>query len=44
MFFDTVYKTRPSNTLTKYTNCPLSYWWKDYSNGFWSYFATLSYG
>ena len=44
MFFDSVYPTRPSDTVTKYTIYPLSYWWKDYSNGIGSYFATLSYG
>ena len=44
MFFDSVYPTRPSDTVTKYTIYPLSYWWKDYSNGLGSYFATLLYG
>ena len=44
MFFDSVYPTRPSDTVTKYTIYPLSYWWKDYSNGLGSYFATLSSG
>ena len=44
MFFDSVYLTRPSNTVTKYTIYPLSYWWKDYSNCLGSYFANLSYG
>ena len=44
MLFDSVYPTRPSDTVTKYTTYPLSYWWKDYSNGLGSYFATLSYG
>ena len=40
MLFDSVYPTRPSNTLTKYTIYPQSYWWEDYSNGLGSYFAT----
>ena len=44
MFFDTVYPARPSDTVTKYTKYPLSYWWKDYSNGLRGFFATLSYG
>ena len=44
MIFDSVYPTRPCDTLTKCTNYPLSYCWKDYSNGLGSYFATLSYG
>ena len=44
MLFDSVYTIRPSDTVTKYTIYPLSYWWKDYSNGIGSYFATLSYG
>ena len=44
MFFDSVYPTRPSDTVTKYTIYPLSYWWKDYSNGLGSYFANLLYG
>ena len=44
MLFDSVYPTRPSDTVTKYTIYPLSYWWKDYSNGLGSYFATFSYG
>ena len=44
ILFDSVYPTRPSDTVTKYTIYPLSYWWKDYSNGLGSYFATLSYG
>ena len=44
MLFDSVYPTRPSDTVTKYTTYPLSYWWKDYSNGLGSYFATLLYG
>ena len=43
MFFDSVYPARPSDTVTKYTIYPLSYWWKDYSNTLGSYFATLSY-
>ena len=46
MLFDSIYPTCPSDTVTKYTIYPppLSYWWKDYSNGLGSYFATLSYG
>ena len=46
MFFDSVYPTRPSDTVTKYTIYPpyQSYWSKEYSNGLGSYFATLSYG
>ena len=44
ILFDSVYPTRPSDTVTKYTIYPLSYWWKDCSNGLGSYFATLSYG
>ena len=44
MLFDSVYPLRPSDTVTKYTIYPLSYWWKDYSNGLGSYFATLLYG
>ena len=44
MLFDSVYPTRPSDTVTKYTTYPLSYWWKDYSNGLGSYFANLLYG
>ena len=42
MYFDSVYLKRPSDTVTKYTIYPLSYWWKDCSNGLGSYFATLS--
>ena len=44
MLFDSVYPTRLSDTVTKYTIYPLSYWWKDYSNNRGSYFATLWYG
>ena len=40
MLFDRVYPRRPSDTVTKYTVYPLSYWWKDRSNGLGSYFAT----
>ena len=43
MFFDIVYATRPSDTVTKYAIIPLSYWRKDYANGVGSHFATLSY-
>ena len=43
MFFGSVYPTRPSDTVTKYTVYPLPYWLKDYSNGLGSFFATLSY-
>ena len=39
MLFDSVYPTRPSDTVTKYTIYPLSYRWKDYSYGLGSYFA-----
>ena len=44
MLFYSDYATRPSDTVTKYTIYLLSYWWKDYSNGLGSYFATLLYG
>ena len=44
MFLYSIYPTRPSDTVTKYTIYPLSYWWKDYSNILWSYFTTLSHG
>ena len=44
MFFESVHPKRPSDTVNNYTNYPMSYWWKDYSNGLGSYFATLSYG
>ena len=43
MFFNRVCPTRYSDTATKYTAFPLSYWWP-YSNSLGSYFATLSYG
>ena len=32
MFYDSVYPTRPFDTVTKYTIYSLSHWWKDYSN------------
>ena len=44
MFLYSIYPTRPSDTVTKYTIYPLSYWWKDYSNILGSYFTTLSHG
>ena len=44
ILFYSDYATRPSETVTKYTIYLLSYWWKDYSNGLGSYFATLLYG
>ena len=44
MFFDSVYPTCPSDTVTKYTIYSLSYRWKSHSNGLRSYFAPLSYG
>ena len=44
IFFDSIYPTRPSNTVTKYTIYLLSYWWKNYSNSLGPYFATLSDG
>ena len=40
MYFDSVYLKRASDTVTKYTIYPLSYWWKECSNGLGSYFAT----
>ena len=43
LLFDSIYRTRSSNTVTKYRIYPLSHRWKDYSNGLGSYFATLSY-
>ena len=43
LLFDSIYRTRPSDTVTKYRIYPLSHRWKDYSNGLGSYFATLSY-
>ena len=42
MFFDSVYLTPASDTVTKHTIYPLSCWWKDYSNGLGSCFATIS--
>ena len=44
MLFDSVYLTRPSNIVTKYTIYPLCHWWKNYSNGLECYFDTLLYG
>ena len=38
MVFDTVYLTRPSDSVTKYTVYPLSYWRKNYSNWSWVLF------
>ena len=43
VLFNSVYPARSSDTVTKYTIYPLSYWWKDYSNGLGFYSATLSY-
>ena len=37
MFFDSACPTRPSDTVTKYTIYPLSYWWKEFPNGLGSY-------
>ena len=44
MFFDISYLIRPSDIVNKYKINPLSYWWKEYTNGLGSYFANLSYG
>ena len=44
MVFGSIYPTSPSDTVIKYTVYSLSYWWKDWSNGLGSYFATLLYG
>ena len=44
MFFDSVYPTRPSATVTNSIICPLFYWRKNYSNYLQSYFATQFYG